>query len=130
MRHRITAGCALLVALFVLGCDTEEKSASLIIYNCLGFDNPSTCSGGAGASINHFGLEGEEDTGNLLDPGRVVVPGEMLDLTDKVLPGKYTWHIKYEAGSSLADHYDSPVELELFPGRNHIKLVEGAGGIF
>ena len=130
MRHSITAVCAALAAVFVLGCDTEEKSASLHIYNCLGFDNSSTCSGGTGASINHFGLTGEEDTGNLLDPGRVVVPGEMVELTKKVLPGKYTWHIKYQAGSSLADHYDSPVEIELFPGRNNVKLVEGAGGFF
>ncbi|MBW2276232.1 MAG: hypothetical protein JRF63_02000 [Deltaproteobacteria bacterium] len=117
-----------MVAMLQLGCDAEEANAQLVLYNCLGFDNPATCSGGAGASINHFGLNGEEDTGNLLQSGQVVVPGQMLDLTDKVVPGKYTWHIKYEAGSSLADHYDSPVEVELFPGRNNIRLIEGSGG--
>jgi len=126
----MTAACTALVAVLLFGCDAEEENAGLILYNCLGFDNPGTCSGGEGAAINYFGLTGEEDTGNLLPQGRVVTPAEIVDLTKKVLPGKYTWHIKYEAGSSLADHYDSPVEVELFPGRNNLKLVEGAGGIF
>ena len=128
MGYRITASVVALVGALLLACDAEEPNASLVIYNCLGFDSPSTCSGGEGAAINHFGLTGEEDTGNLLQPGTVVIPGQILDIQKKVLPGKYTWHIKYEAGSSLADHYDSPVEVELFPGRNNLKLMEGSGG--
>lgn len=130
MRNWITVACAVVAAASLLGCDAEEKNASLAIYNCLGFDNPSTCTGGAGAAINHFSLNGDDDTKNLLQPGQVVLPGVMVDLTKKVLPGSYTWHIEYEAGSSLADHYDSPVEVELFPGANNVKLVEGSGGVF
>lgn len=130
MRNRIAVACIISAATALLGCDAEEKNVSLSIYNCLGFDNPTTCSGGAGAAINHFSLRGDDDTDNLLQPGQVVLPGQMVDLTKKVLPGSYTWHIEYEVGSSLANHYDSPVEVELFPGSNNIKLVEGAGGIF
>jgi hypothetical protein len=118
-----------LAAILLLACDTEEKNATLVIFNCLGYNDPSACSGGDGAAINYFELRGEEDTGNLLPPGQVVTPGQIVDITKKVLPGKYTWHIKYQAGSSLADHYDSPIQVELFPGPNNIKLVEGGGGL-
>jgi hypothetical protein len=128
MRNWIAVACVAAASLFA--CDAEEKNASLSIYNCLGFDNPATCTGGAGAAINHFSLNGDDDTGNLLQPGQVVLPGEMVDLTKKVLPGTYTWHIEYEAGSSLADHYDSPVEVELFPGNNNVKLADKPEGLF
>jgi hypothetical protein len=128
MKRQIVAVGACVAIALLLGCDAEEKNAVLEIYNCLGFENQETCSGGDGAAIAEFWLTGDEKTKNLLDG--VVQPAAFVTLTKKVLPGTYLWHVKYAAGSSLADHYDGQIEIEIYPGRNHIKLVEGTGGIF
>jgi hypothetical protein len=127
MSKRIAVVSGIAVVALLFGCDTEEKNAGLMIYNCLGFDNQATCSGGDGAAIEQFWLTGEQETKNLLQAGQVVPPGAIVDLPKKVLPGKYLWHVQYAAGASLATSYDSQVEVELFPGSNHIKLTEDVG---
>ena len=42
-----TAGLALGI-LMAIGCE-EEPTAELVVYNCLGYDDPAMCTGGSGS---------------------------------------------------------------------------------
>jgi hypothetical protein len=75
-------------------------------------------------------LSGPEDTGNLLDAP--IEASEGTTTEDVIAPGTYTWRIEYGGGAGLATYYDSAdwgIEIEVFPGRNTLRLQESAGGL-
>ena len=117
MKKKLTAILALALLVTLVACDEEDENATIVIFSELT------------NTVIELSLTGTEDTGNLLAAGVTIVPGDMFPLQDNVLPGKYTWHVSYDASTSLADHYDSPVEIELFPGRNNLLLSESLGGL-
>jgi hypothetical protein len=103
--------------LLAAACD-ESEPALLEVYNA----TPN--------QVTSLTLSGPEETGNLLDAP--VAPGEVARPSTGVEAGTYTWRIEYGGGAGLATYYDSAdwgVEIELFPGRNTLKLQEGGGGL-
>jgi hypothetical protein len=126
MKKIIITGVLTLGVLGGAACD-EEPTAELIVYNCLGYQDPATCTGGSGEFVAALYLSGEEDTGNLL--GVVLGPKEIVNVSDKVLPGKYKWRVEYSAEGGLASNYDCAEEFELYPGVNNLKLKPCAGGL-
>lgn len=126
MKKIIITGILVIGGITVAACE-EEPTAEIIVYNCLGFDDPSMCTGGTGSVVESFVLMGEEDTGNLLDAQ--LVPREVRTLDEKVLPGMYTWRVEFAAAGGLANNLECNEELELFPGVNNLRLQPCAGGL-
>ena len=91
-----------------IGCE-DNVEATLSIKNDLGID------------VGLFALRGEEDTGNLLVEGTILGTGAVQEFND-LLPGKYEWRVEYV--NSMAIGFESPVAIELYPGPNHLPLVQ------
>jgi hypothetical protein len=103
--------------LFAAACDNSEP-AELVVYNA----TPN--------QVTSLTLSGPETTGNILDGP--VESDTVAALSAEVEPGTYTWRIEYGGGAGLATFYDSAewdIEIELFPGRNTLRLEESAGGL-
>ncbi len=98
---------AAVLALFI-GCE-DSAEATLSIKNDLDID------------VDSFRLIGKEDTGNLLPEGTILGTGAVQEFDD-LLPGKYEWQVRYI--NSMAIDFKSPVEIELYPGPNHLSLVQ------
>ena len=62
---------------------------------------------------------GEEDTGNLLAEGTILSQGGVQEFDD-LLPGKYEWRVEF-INSMMTEFI--PVQIELYPGPNHLALV-------
>jgi hypothetical protein len=90
------------------GC-TDDAEATLSIKNDLGID------------VSLFELIGEEDTGNLLPEGTILNVTSVQEFVD-LLPGKYEWRVEYT--NSLMLDFKSPVIVELYPGPNHLALIQ------
>lgn len=88
------------------GC-TDDAEATLSIKNDLGID------------VSLFELNGEENTGNLLAEGTILGQGAVQEFDD-LLPGKYEWRVEF-INTLMTDFI--PVQIELYPGPNHLSLV-------
>ncbi len=99
-------GLLAVVLTLSIGCE-DNVEATLTIKNDLDID------------VGLFALRGEEDTGNLLIEGTILGQGGVQDF-DGLLPGKYEWRVEYV--NSMAEGYESPVAIELYPGSNHLSL--------
>jgi hypothetical protein len=104
---KMSLAAAVAALSFGAGCDTAED-AQLVIRNDLGLD------------VAELSLEGTDDTGDLLDGATIPKDAEGVVLENKVMPGKYTWHVVYL--NSLKKSDDGAEEFELFPGQNHLVL--------
>ena len=91
-----------------IGCE-DNVEATLSIKNNLGID------------VGLFELNGEENTGNLLSEGTILATDAVQEFED-LLPGKYEWRVEYI--NSMAIDFTSPVEIELYPGPNHLPLIQ------
>ena len=98
---------AAVLSLFI-GCESDVE-ATLSIKNDLGID------------VGLFALMGEEDTGNLLSEGTILGTDAIQEFDD-LLPGKYEWRVEYI--NSLMMDFKSPVQIELYPGPNHLTLIQ------
>ncbi len=90
------------------GCK-DDVETTLSIKNDLGID------------VGMFELMGEENTGNLLSEGTILNIDAVQEFDD-LLPGKYEWRVEYD--NSMMIYFKSPVQIELYPGPNHLALVQ------
>jgi hypothetical protein len=100
-------GLFVVVSTLFIGCENNAE-ATLSIKNDLDID------------VSEFKLTGEEDTGNLLPEGTILAEDAVQEFDD-LLPGKYEWQVKY-TNSLMIDSIPAPVEL--YPGPNHLALVQ------
>lgn len=121
-RLTVALGGLLLSSAGLLSCDSGESSATLVVLNCFGYQDTASCTGGEGTWVSGLTLTGDGSYDNLLHED--LAPGAMLEIDVPIDPGTYSWQVRFTAG--LPDHYDCPVEVELYPGRNTLKLVESA----
>ena len=111
---KITLVAAALAAAFAIASCDNSENAELIVYNTM--NHP----------VASLSLSGPEDTGNILD-GELAAD-EVRELSVGIEPGTYSWRVEYAGG--IASYYDSAehgIEVELFPGRNNLKIQEGGG---